>query len=49
MKKLLEKIAGVLLILAIAGYFLIFYPFIISPGEDGQPRCKSLIGLSVGC
>ena len=49
MKKLLEKLSVVLFVLAIIGYFLIFYPLIVSPGEDGQPRCKSLIGITVGC
>ena len=48
MKKLIEKIAGVLVVLAIVGYFIIFYPLKVYT-ENGETKCESLIGISVGC
>ena len=49
MKKLAEKIGGILLILAVIGYFIVFYPLIVSTDDDGNAKCESLIGLKVGC
>ena len=49
MKKVVEKIAGVLLVLAIIGYFVALYPLKVSTNEYGEAECESLIGLSVGC
>lgn len=48
-----EKIKGILgwVIVGafILGYFLIFYPAIVSVDSDGNAKCKSIIGLNVKC
>ena len=49
MKKLLEKIAGILIVLAIVVYFIAFYPLKVSVNQDGEAECESLIGIKVGC
>lgn len=49
MKKLLEKIAGILIVLAIVVYFIAFYPLKVSVNQNGETECESLIGIKVGC
>ena len=49
MKKIAEKVVGILLVLALIGYFVALYPLKVSTDEYGEAKCESLIGLSVGC
>lgn len=49
MKKVIEKIAGILVVLAIVIYFIAFYPLKVSVNKDGETECESLIGIKVGC
>ena len=49
MKKLLKKIGSILIVLAIAGYYIVFYPLKMHIDQYGEPVCESLIGLTVGC
>lgn len=49
MKKVIEKIVGVLIALAIIVYFIAFYPLKVSANQDGEAECESLIGIKVGC
>ena len=39
----------ILIILAIVGYFLLFYPLIVQNDGNGDITCKSILGLTVGC
>ena len=49
MKKLIKKIAGILVVLAIIGYFIVLYPLKVSTNEYGETECESIIGISVKC
>lgn len=49
MKKLIKKIAGALVVLAIIGYFIALYPLKVYVDENGDTKCESVIGLTVKC
>ena len=49
MKEKLKKLGGILVVIAIIGYFLVFYPLIVTTDQYGEPTCKSIVGLTVGC
>ncbi len=42
-------VAAILVILAILGYILLFYPLTIQNNGEGDVTCKSILGLTVGC
>ena len=48
MENIKGKIIGVLVVLGLVAYFLLFYPLIVKT-VDGETQCESVLGLSVKC
>ena len=48
MENIKGKIIGVLFVLGLVAYFLLFYPLIVKT-VDGETQCESVLGLSVKC
>ena len=49
MKEGSSKLITILIVLAIIGYIVCLYPFIVSTDQEGNTKCESLIGIKVGC